>query len=74
METYRPLYEGRSGIAAKYESHWLLAPEVREMNGIITVYITQLEIWGDVPDFGRSGIEFFLPGFVLFTILSGLKH
>ena len=69
-ETHGPFDIGRSGEATEDQRHWLATLEVRETNGILTVHIVQLEIWSDVPNFGRKSIEPLLPGTIFSPVLS----
>ena len=74
VETHGPLYEWRSSVATEDQSYWLSASEVGESNGIFTVYVTQFEIRGNVPDFRSMGIEPLLPVPMFFPISNSVKH
>ena len=69
VETHGPFDVGRSGEATEDQRHWLTTLEVIEANGILTIHIVQLEIWSDVPSFGRKIIEPLLPG-TIFSLIS----
>ncbi len=69
-ETDGPFDVGRSGEATEDQHHWFTTLEVRETNRILTVHIEQLEIWSDVPNFGRKSIEPLLPGTIFSLVLS----
>jgi hypothetical protein len=61
VETHGPLHIGWSGIATENQRYRLPGPEAGEANGVLTVYVVEFEIRGDIPDFRCKGIVLLLP-------------
>ena len=62
-----------SGETAKDQRHRLVALKVRQTNGILVVYVVQLEIWRDVPGFRCQSVEPLLMGQFLPPCLNGVE-
>ena len=69
VETDRPFDKGRSGETAKNERYWLVTPEIGQTHRIFADRVVQLKIWGEIANFGRSGIIAALPGTERFYVI-----
>ena len=73
-ETHGPIRVGRSGEAAEDEGDWLLALEVRQTDGVLTLDIFEFKVRCGIAYLGCQEIIFPLPGCGLLAVLDGGHH